>query len=251
MPVCAACDADLKAKGLLGDAAPSHGAAQALVDSRFRPLSSLPAEKRFPQRGGILPLAPPPLPLPDGAPLTPQPRPTSGVVLRGSPVEPAPRPEPSLMGQVGQQPRELPGMPAVKLQKISVPDANRKVGFNCPACLAILVIKQPDNYDWTAAPCPNCQTVILPPRIVPPSPFRFAASPLEMTPEPPPLLKSSATGSKLPRTGAVIGVRVARRDSSQPLPLPDARLPQEQPVAENRRFPLLPSEIARSAVNPF
>jgi predicted RNA-binding Zn-ribbon protein involved in translation (DUF1610 family) len=49
----------------------------------------------------------------------------------------------------------------------------KKIGFNCPACLAVLIIKQPDNYDGSAAPCPNCGTHILPPRIANVSPFKL------------------------------------------------------------------------------
>jgi hypothetical protein len=43
---------------------------------------------------------------------------------------------------------------------------NHPLGFNCPACAVILVIRQPENYDGSAAPCPHCGVQILPPRIV-------------------------------------------------------------------------------------
>ena len=76
----------------------------------------------------------------------------------------APPPTPT-----GIAPRQLPGLPSVNPSKRSL--EVKQIGFNCPSCLAILIIKQPENYDGQAAPCPSCGIVILPPRIAPISPF--------------------------------------------------------------------------------
>jgi hypothetical protein len=42
----------------------------------------------------------------------------------------------------------------------------RPLGFNCPACGVSLVVREPEVYDGSAAPCPHCDVHILPPRIV-------------------------------------------------------------------------------------
>ncbi len=47
----------------------------------------------------------------------------------------------------------------------------RQMGFNCPSCFTVLVIKDPVNYDGSAAPCPTCGIRIQPPRRMPDSPF--------------------------------------------------------------------------------
>ena len=115
---------------------------------RFAPLSALPPERRLPPRRGSQPAGPTPPPPPQ---------------------------------QIA--PRELPGTahpnPAKQLSKI------KQIGFNCPSCLAILIIKQPENYDGQAAPCPNCSVVILPPRIAPASPFTLLGPPNPAAPYPP------------------------------------------------------------------
>ncbi len=55
---------------------------------------------------------------------------------------------------------------------VMLPDpAARQLGFNCPACFAVLVIKEPATYDGRPAPCPTCGNRILPPQCVPESPF--------------------------------------------------------------------------------
>jgi hypothetical protein len=78
-------------------------------------------------------------------------------------------------------PRERPGTahanPARQLMSV------KQIGFNCPSCLAILIIKQPENYDGQAAPCPNCAVVILPPRIAPTTPFALSAGQLPGFPQ--------------------------------------------------------------------
>lgn len=62
----------------------------------------------------------------------------------------------------GLAPRQLPGIPSAK-PVMSQPA--KQIGFNCPSCLAILIIRQPEAYDGGAAPCPGCGVSILPPRI--------------------------------------------------------------------------------------
>jgi len=79
-------------------------------------------------------------------------------------------------------PRQLPGMADPKAQR---PTVVRQIGFNCPSCMVILIIKQPEDYDGRAAPCPHCGTVILPPRIAPPSPFTVISAPKAGLPLPP------------------------------------------------------------------
>jgi hypothetical protein len=94
------------------------------------------------------------------------------------PMEPYPDELQETGERVGLRPRALPGLPALRSAKpMPVAHQERRIGFNCPACLAILVIKQPESYDGTAAPCPNCQSIILPPRVVPSSPFTLASQP--------------------------------------------------------------------------
>ncbi len=121
---------------------------------RFAPLSALPADKRLPPRRGVVQTA-----IPASPPVPQQPTHIA--------------------------PREVPGQahpnPAKQLSKV------KQIGFNCPSCLAILIIKQPENYDGQAAPCPNCSVVILPPRIAPASPFTLLGGPAPAAaPFPPP-----------------------------------------------------------------
>ena len=47
----------------------------------------------------------------------------------------------------------------------------RQLGFNCPACYVVLIIRDPVSYDGQPAPCPTCGCRILPPRLMPESPF--------------------------------------------------------------------------------
>jgi hypothetical protein len=54
----------------------------------------------------------------------------------------------------------------------------RPLGFNCPACGVILIIREPDKYGGEAAPCPHCAVQILPPRIV------YSAAGYELDPLP-------------------------------------------------------------------
>jgi hypothetical protein len=55
---------------------------------------------------------------------------------------------------------------------VLLPDpAARQLGFNCPSCFAVLIIKDPSTYDGRPAPCPTCGIRILPPQCFPDSPF--------------------------------------------------------------------------------
>ncbi len=80
-------------------------------------------------------------------------------------------------------PRQLPGIPhaaAARQVPVMLPTAlpapqDKQIGFNCPSCMTILIIKQPTSYDGQPAPCPYCGVVILPPRVATPSPFKLLA----------------------------------------------------------------------------
>ena len=66
--------------------------------------------------------------------------------------------------------------PPEALPPVSVPmplplAESRQLGFNCPACFAVLIIKDPATYDGRPAPCPTCGIRIQPPQCVPESPF--------------------------------------------------------------------------------
>ncbi len=54
-------------------------------------------------------------------------------------------------------------------ESVAVPA--KQLGFNCPSCFTILIIKDPASYDGRAAPCPYCSKVIIPPKVAPESPF--------------------------------------------------------------------------------
>jgi hypothetical protein len=125
--------------------APAPGA-HATAPVRFAPLSSLPPDKRLPSKR---------------------------VMPTEQSAQPAPAPTPVPAGP-GIAPRQLPGVPDARA--LHKPVAIKNIGFNCPSCLAILTIKQPEQYDGQAAPCPNCGVVILPPRIAPPSPFTLLSA---------------------------------------------------------------------------
>jgi hypothetical protein len=131
-----------------GEGFGSVSPAPGFENARFAPLSALPPEKRLPPR-------------------------------RGTPGPPVAATQSTQIA-----PRELPGIvhpnPARQISRI------KQIGFNCPSCLAILIIKQPEHYDGQAAPCPNCNVVILPPRIAPASPFTLLGGPNSSAPYPPP-----------------------------------------------------------------
>jgi len=55
---------------------------------------------------------------------------------------------------------------------------HKPLGFNCPACRVILVIRDPDAYDGQAAPCPHCGVHVMPPRVV------YAAVDIDLQPLP-------------------------------------------------------------------
>lgn len=139
---------------------------------RFAPLSSLPPGQRIPTRRATTPSA------------------TQQAVISGI------------------EPRQLPGMPPVNPGKLAVPF--KQIGFNCPSCLAILIIKQLETYDGQAAPCPSCGVVILPPRIAAPvSPFTLlspaGAAPLSQIK--PQALPAPAPASKGPTKPGLPGAR--------------------------------------------
>ncbi len=83
---------------------------------------------------------------------------------------------PSLTSSAPVRPLPVPPVatPAVRapVPVPAIPAALQQIGFNCPSCFTVLVIKDPSSYDGRAAPCPYCAVTILPPRVAPPSPFK-------------------------------------------------------------------------------
>ena len=59
--------------------------------------------------------------------------------------------------------------------------ASHSLGFNCPSCFTVLVIREPELYDGRPAPCPHCGVVIMAPRVAPPQPFRVEVAGREET----------------------------------------------------------------------
>ncbi len=248
--------------------------AEALHDSRFRPLSALPPEQRLSPRpkhaetapglvgaalrhDATMALAPVSLPavinpaVPPQAPIAPL-----GLQLPSSqPQKPATLSSEQFSDNASpltRKPRALPGQAPAKQADSQLDNKDRKIGFNCPACLAILVIKKPDHYDWNAAPCPNCQTVILPPRIVPTSPFSVVQC---LPPGPTPASPKPTTLSVKPRSQEVMEAQVIP-DRSAPSPAPSsAAAPGTDPTANKAPtppksgFPLLPRDIIRGMMN--
>ena len=145
---------------------------------RFVALSALPPEKRLPPRRTLPDTVAPaamqvrtavrPDPITAGDTLPAPRRVEQSRVIAPSLSAPAVPPAVS-------SPREPVPVPAI-------PAALQQIGFNCPSCFTILVIKDPAGYDGRAAPCPYCAVTILPPRVAPPSPFTLVAA----EPLPPP-----------------------------------------------------------------
>jgi|GEM_PF-6489457 len=135
---------------------PGFQDADSAAPLRFVSLSALPPEKRVPPRR-------------DGT------RPGLMVPRRLAQMSGPPPLEPPRQGSVSQ-PQDL-------LHE-------RRLGFNCPSCFVVLVIKDPDQYDGRAAPCPSCGIAILPPRLAVQSPFTLISPPL---PPATPLLGSIRT----------------------------------------------------------
>jgi DNA-directed RNA polymerase subunit RPC12/RpoP len=124
--------------GLAAMAAASGRQMAPMEGRRFAALSSLPEALRLPPKRDT----PPARHQRPAAPPSPQP----GSEIPAQPVLPPPS-------------RQLPASSAQQL------------GFNCPSCFTVLIIKEPATYDGRAAPCPTCGIRILPPQRVPDSPF--------------------------------------------------------------------------------
>ena len=135
---------------------------------RFVTLSALPPEKRLPRRrDGTRPGLTVPRRLAEKCGLPP------------ANLEPPPSPSPPV--------RDSTSPPALHAAPVSVPLVTlRQLGFNCPSCFTVLVIKDPENYDGRAAPCPCCFVSIMPPRIAPPSPFTLVERPPPVAADAPP-----------------------------------------------------------------
>jgi hypothetical protein len=121
---------------------------------RFVSLSSLPPDKRLPGRNEAL---------------------RTGLKVPRRLQETASEAPPPAAAE------EQPPLPPQALQPVVevVPRELHKMGFNCPSCYTVLIIKDPGAYDGRPAPCPYCAVRIIPPRIAPDSPFTLLATPSE------------------------------------------------------------------------
>ena len=130
-------------------------------------------------------------------------------------------------------PRQLPGVPHASAARQPAPSMlptalpapqDKQIGFNCPSCMTILIIKQPTSYDGQPAPCPYCNVVILPPRIATPSPFKLLAP-------------ASQERLALPGGGAPARIPVGRpAPVSQPAPARKPGLPGAKSFARAAMF---------------
>lgn len=132
--LCPACDRRAVIAEREAAAQEFESSQEARGDKRFVSLSALPENQRVPSKRG----------LPMGRSLREQAAPQSML------PSPAPAPQP---------PVPIP------------PRDARQLGFNCPSCFMVLIIREPSVYDGRAAPCPSCGAVIMPPRLAPANPF--------------------------------------------------------------------------------
>ena len=147
------CPACQQEEGLPGESVPVmlSGSTAVRDTLRFVALSALPPENRRPVgKGG-------------GRPGSRKQR--RAETVGAQPVE----------SEVSDDSGEAMAPPAVRSLPLST---YRQLGFNCPSCYTVLVIKDPENYDGRAAPCPYCAVNIMPPRIAPSSPFTLVSSPV-------------------------------------------------------------------------
>jgi hypothetical protein len=123
---------------------------------RFATLSSLPPEQRFPIRRDVA--------TPSGETVA-QPH---GLIV----------PRRLAMEQRQQMPSVNVSLPEVRESAaMARTTEGRQLGFNCPSCFTVLIIKDPQNYDGRPAPCPFCAVTIIPPRVAPATPFTLIAAP--------------------------------------------------------------------------
>lgn len=90
-----------------------------------------------------------------------QPKPFPGSQIHApAPLPPQPRQRP------GEKPaQQLP--PGIAMPPQAAPNPARLLRFTCPACFAYLEVDPQAPYHGQPAPCPMCQTIILPPMIFP------------------------------------------------------------------------------------
>lgn len=147
---CPACQAVALPVGL----APSAEESRLSERPRFVSLSALPPEKRLPpRREGTRPGLMVPRRLVEVS------------ISNLHPPEVSPVPPSPPQGSLTALPPPLVPVP--------------QLGFNCPSCFTVLIIKDPGAYDGRPAPCPYCRVSILPPRVAQPSPFTLIATPPE------------------------------------------------------------------------
>jgi len=112
------------------------------------------------------------MPPPDGrrfAALSTLPEDRRMPVRRNVPLAKHQRQEQSSVQPLGPDAQEIP--PPASAAVLLPPTESRQLGFNCPACFAVLIIKDPATYDGSPAPCPTCGIRIQPPQCMPESPF--------------------------------------------------------------------------------
>lgn len=90
-----------------------------------------------------------------------QPKPFPGSQIHSpAPLPPQPRQKP------GDKPAP-PASAALPVPPPIAPNPARLLRFTCPACFAYLEVDPAAPYHGQPAPCPMCQTMILPPMIFP------------------------------------------------------------------------------------
>jgi hypothetical protein len=119
-------------------------------DRRFASLSSLPDAGRLRPKRDLSPVR------------------QARAQERARAAAPTPPPAPAALSH--PRPTAMPVGPVLRPVVLPAPAA-RQLGFNCPSCFSVLIIKDPASYDGKPAPCPTCGSRILPPRCVPDSPF--------------------------------------------------------------------------------
>ena len=165
-----------QAGGGIGEVAESQVVESPAPRGRFVALSALPAGQRLPSRRTGQPAAQASQVAPTGERIrniAPRPSPSERTVT--TPVA-VPMTTPVKIPQVPAASVIPPPRQAAPSQEERHLPA-RQLGFNCPSCFTVLIIKDPQNYDGRAAPCPYCSVVIIPPRVAPASPFTLIAAP--------------------------------------------------------------------------
>lgn len=139
---------------------------------RFAALSTLPEGLRLPPKRDALPARhqreAAPVPLEESL----EPNLPPAVSARPIPRTPRQGPPADIRTLVAPAAPAPAAPPPTTDTALLPPPSERQLGFNCPACFSVLIIRDPASYDGRPAPCPTCGSRIVPPRIIPDSPFR-------------------------------------------------------------------------------